>query len=248
MRWVTAFLDAPAQSAAPSDEFWAGVTASTLSARRGPNAECATLLPQDGDAYLRVQMLGTGPPRVHLDLHVDAVAVEAARARRLGATHVGDGDAYVVLASPSGFVFCLVPDEGEWIRPAPVGAPGTRSLVDQLCLDIAPADFERETEFWTDLTGWILATGSAPEFAVLGRAPGMPLRLLLQRRHEGAGPTRAHLDLACDDREAEEVRHQGLGAVLAGRRELWTVLRDPAGREYCLTSRDPGTGLLIADS
>lgn len=188
-------------------------------------------------------MLGSGPARVHLDVHVDDVSAETSRARRLGATHVRDGDGYTVLASPGGFAFCLVPDEGERTRPAPVGEPGARRLLDQLCVDIAPANFERETAFWEDLTGWLLATADAPEFTILGRAPGMPLRLLLQRRQEGDEPTRAHLDLACDDRSTEEIRHLDLGAGISDRREHWTVLRDPAGRLYCLTDRDPRTGV-----
>lgn len=72
----------------------------------------------------------------------------------------------------------------------------------------------------------------------------MPLRLLLQRRDDGDGPTRAHLDLTCDDPSAESFRHVALGATIERRHEFWTVLRDPAGRQYCVTSRNPDTGRL----
>jgi hypothetical protein len=47
-------------------------------------------------------------------------------------------------------------------------------------------------------------------------------------------------DLACDDVPAEVARQVGLGAQVV--REVpgdWTTLRDPAGREYCVTARSP---------
>jgi hypothetical protein len=34
-------------------------------------------------------------------------------------------------------------------------------------------------------------------------------------------------------------RHASLGARVTGRFPFWTVLADPAGREYCLVERDP---------
>jgi hypothetical protein len=34
-------------------------------------------------------------------------------------------------------------------------------------------------------------------------------------------------------------RHLGLGARVTARQQFWTVLADPAGREYCLVGRDP---------
>jgi hypothetical protein len=48
-----------------------------------------------------------------------------------------------------------------------------------------------------------------------------------------------HLDLACDDAPAEVTRHVGLGAAVVRVTEQWTTLRDPAGREYCVTGRRP---------
>jgi hypothetical protein len=37
--------------------------------------------------------------------------------------------------------------------------------------------------------------------------------------------------------------HQTLGAVLIRRTLYWATMRDPAGREYCLTARNPDTGV-----
>jgi hypothetical protein len=51
--------------------FWREVTGSALSPFRGVAAEFATLLPPDGDAYLRVQRVKDDPGGHHLDLHAD---------------------------------------------------------------------------------------------------------------------------------------------------------------------------------
>ena len=53
-----------------------------------------------------------------------------------------------------------------------------------------------------------------------------------------------HLDLAVSDRDAETARHLGLGASLVGVHSHWTVLCDPTGLAYCLTDRNPETGVL----
>jgi hypothetical protein len=49
-----------------------------------------------------------------------------------------------------------------------------------------------------------------------------------------------HVDLACDDVDEEVARHRVLGASVVRRVPgEWTTLRDPAGREYCVTARSP---------
>lgn len=244
VRWLTAFLDTPAR-AATAEPFWSAVTGTALSARRGPAGEFASLLPPDGDAFLRVQHVGSGAARTHLDVHVDDLAGMRAHAIALGAGVVADPEGYHVLRSPGGLPFCLVPTSGEAQRPAPVVvAGGARSLVDQVCLDIPPHAFEAETRFWAALTGWERRAASRPEFMVLVPPPGIPLRILLQRLDSPAPAVRAHLDLACADVGAETARHVRLGAELVHRYPHWTTMRDPAGRAYCVTTRDPDTGRL----
>lgn len=226
VRWVTGFLDTPSRVAEP---FWQTVTGSVLSPRRGPGGAFATMLAPDGDAYLRVQVVGDGPARAHLDLHVEQVPAQARRAVALGAVVVRDEGDLVVLRSPADLPFCLVAWQGEAVRPA-----GGRSLVDQMCLDVPVAGFDAEADFWAGLTGWARRAGSRPEFDVLQRPEGMPLRLLLQRVDAPAG---MHLDLACTDRAAEVAWHERCGARVVGVFERWTTLRDPAGRAYCVTDR-----------
>jgi hypothetical protein len=246
IRWLTAFLDFPAGAFGRGSSFWPAVTAATLSPPRGPAADFATLLPERGDAYLRVQRIGLGPAGCHLDLHADDVIAAAELAIQLGARTMQEEPGLTVLRSPGGLGFCIVPHDAEAERPLPVRWPGGhRSLVDQVSLDIPPGSFERESAFWPALTGWQRRPGSRPEFEYLVRPAGMPLRLLLQRRDDaGADGVTAHPDLACDDVPAERWRHEALGAEVVRTMPNWTTLRDPAGLLYCITRRNPLTGTL----
>jgi hypothetical protein len=240
--WLTAFLDTP-RDAPEVVEFWQRVTGSGLSTWRGDRGQFATLLPPNGDPYLRVQRLDAGVPGAHVDLHVPDIHDAAAEAQRTGATLVADHGDVIVLSSPSGMIFCVVPDEGENRRPVALDpGEGALSLVDQLCLDVAPDSFDAELHWWSELTGWAARAGGLREFGYLERPGGLPLRLLFQRRDEGMEPTRAHLDIACSDRAIELARHEHLGARPTRHTEHWDTLLDPAGREYCITDRAPFTG------
>jgi predicted enzyme related to lactoylglutathione lyase len=246
--WATAFLDSTAGDWDRTLAFWQAATASTLSASRGPDHEFVTLVPADGDGFLRAQRVRSGPGGVHLDLHVPDIRAAADAAVRLGAREVAASD-HVVLASPGGLAFCCVdayparrPGPASWPRP---GGGTHASLVDQLAIDVPAEHWDAERAFWAAFTGWSeQPTAPGASLVPLRRPPGLPLRLLLQRLDEPTGPVRAHLDLACTDRPAETDRHAALGARVEAVRERWTVLADPAGRRYCLTDRDPGTGAL----
>ena len=250
IRWLTMFLDFPAGTFQPGVAFWREVTGYELSKPRGADGEFATLLPEDGDAYLRVQRVADGDGGCHLDLHVDtdteSLQAVTDRAVRLGATprhHDGDGG-LVICDSPGGFTFCLVRWDGEATVPGPLGTAGEATRADTLCLDIPPDGFERECEFWSALTGWDARPARVPGFSYLVRPDGppaeLPIRLLLQqlKTAESGQRARAHVDFGCTDAEAVS-RHAGLGARVTGRFPFWTVLADPAGREYCLVERDP---------
>lgn len=246
--WTTAFLDGPADGWAATLAHWQAVTAGTLSAFRGPDEEFVTVLPPTGDAFLRAQRTRSGPPGVHLDLHVPDVRAAADVAVALGAREVA-ASGHVVLTSPGGMPFCFVRPGEHGHRPAPrrwlaaAGAAPHTSLVDQYAIDVPADRWAAEAAFWPALTGWApRPAASAATLVPLERPAGLPLRILLQRLDEPTGPARAHLDVACDDRDAETARHVALGARVERVRERWTVLVDPAGRRYCLTDRDPVTG------
>jgi hypothetical protein len=244
VRWVTAFIDMPASVFDAGAAFWCAVTGSTRSSLRGADGRFATLVPPDGDPYLRVQRTAEDGARIHVDLHVDDVVGAHRDAAARGAVTLHH-DGHAIMASPAGFVFCLVEHRGETARPAPVADPAPHR-VDQVCIDVPAPAFEAEVGFWSALTGWRDEGSPLPEYRPLARPAAMPLRLLLQRLgpDDDTSTARAHLDLACGP-HADEVAaaHVPLGAREVGRWPWWTTMRDPAGLPYCCTGRDPFTGV-----
>ena len=218
--WLSAFLDLAPDSLDEGVAFWRGVTGYSISPTRGEYDEFATLVPPDGDDFLRVQRLGAGPSRLHLDVHAP-------------------DHGFAVHSSPGGFTWCTVSHPAA-VRPAAATWPGGhRSIVDQICLDIPSEHYEAECAFWAELTGWDFEPARLPEFRRLRVPAGQPLRVLLQRLDDPTGPVRAHLDLSTTDRAAETERHLALGAAVVKVNAFWTVLRDPAGSSYCITDRQP---------
>jgi len=238
--WLSAFLDLPADTYDVGAAFWEDVTGFRRSASRGPHDEFATLLPPDGDDYLRVQRVGDGLPRVHLDVHVEDPRATADEVVGFGASVVADQGDFLTLTSPGGFTFCLVTHPAA-TRPKPREWPdGHLSCVDQVCLDIPPSRFEAEFDFWHLLTGWQrreVPLGS--EFGRLTPREDLPLQLLVQRLDDEQDAVAAHLDWVADDHEAELDAHVAAGAELLARHDGWTVLSDPAGLLYCVTWRTP---------
>lgn len=239
VKWVWAFLDTVESDAESSEAFWHSVTRTQPSERRGERGEFATLVPEGGHAWIKVQRVFTDGG-VHLDLDVENLDAAATAATSLGAAEVHrhpEGDV-IVLRSPGGVTFCLT----SWSR---AGSPTTQirigepDLLDQVCLDVPSDLYAAELDFWEHLTGWPRRAGALPEFTSLTRPDGIPVRLLFQRLGEATGTVAGHLDFACVDREASRAGHVVAGAVVISEHEFWTVLRDPVGRTYCLTHRLP---------
>ncbi len=235
---MSAFIDVPAPDFEASVTFWSAVSGCSPSARRGADEEFLTLVPPAGDDHLRMQRVGDATPRIHLDLHVPDPRSAADGAIALGAVEVAD-HGYVVMSSPGGLTFCFVSHPAAEAAPPRRWPDGSRSVVDQVCLDIPRSSFDGEADFWQSLLEWPRVGSSYAEFERLVRPDGQALRVLLQRTGDD-GPVRAHLDLACSSRERELLRHVGLGAHIIDDRDAWTVMSDPAGMAYCLTDRSPG--------
>jgi hypothetical protein len=197
------------------------------------------LSPDDG--FLGARRVSSGPSGVQLDVHVPDVPAATELVRGLGAT-VDDGDDPVVGRSPGGLAFRLVGDSAP-ITSVPSQWPGGHtSLVDQVSIDIPQEHWETESAFWAALTGWESQTiPGLSEYAFLTRPSGAPLRIILQRLGETSGPARAHLDWAVSDRPAETARHVAAGAQAVQVNPIWTVLDGVV--PYCVTDRDPATGL-----
>lgn len=242
--WLTAFIDCAPGAGPDQERFWSEVTGQPPSERRGDHGEFITLLPEAGDACVRMQRLGSGPSRIHVDVHVVDPRAAAADARALGGVVVADRG-YVAMRSPGGLPLCFVTHPAA-VAPPPREGAGGRSRIHQLCLDIPAGNYHHERAFWAGvLQRKIADLPTRPEYEWALPPHGMALGLLLQQLEEpDTGPVTAHLDIGAGDRAAEVRRHVGLGAAVLGEFPFWTVLRDPAGLRYCVTDRDPDTDLL----
>ncbi|MEU8279136.1 VOC family protein [Microbispora bryophytorum] len=99
VRRVLAFVDRPRERFEAAAPFWTAVTGTRLSSRRGDDGEFATLLPQSGDACVKLQAVGDGGG-AHLDLEVDDVRASMTRAVALGAAVADYHGDWAVLRSP----------------------------------------------------------------------------------------------------------------------------------------------------
>jgi hypothetical protein len=114
----------------------------------------------------------------------------------------------------------------------------------QVCIDSPALAHDREVAFWRAATGWrwVASPEESEEFAgKLYPNPGSPIQLLLQRlqRDDPGARVRAHLDLGCEDREAEAARLATLGASRLWDGSGWITLRDPSGLLFCVTGNPP---------
>lgn len=233
--WLQVFLDTPAATFDESVSFWSAVTGWTPSSLRGEDDQFLTLLPRDGSAYLKMQAVD-GAAGVHLDVDSADRQAMVERSLALGGTRAWTYHDVEVVRSPGGLTLCHTLVEGE---PSLVRDGST--ILDQVCVDVPAEHWDAEVAFWAGLTGRDPQAGALPEFVRLA-ADGR-LRILLQRLDEPAGVVRAHPDLATADREADTARHAALGADVRAVEAFWTVLVAPGGQVYCLTDRDPSTGL-----
>lgn len=241
MRWLWVFLEHDGR-AAEADAWWADRLRCTMSPRRGESGQFATFLPAEGDPWVKTQtvnVLGPGAG-THLDLDVADPQSAAALAVRLGARVTGGsgGSGYVSLLSPGGYPFCMTTASR---GPTQVLQGEVPDLLDQLCLDLPEERVDAELGFWEALTGWQWVQSEVAEYGYFRRPEGMPLRILTQRLGERQGPVRGHVDLACRSVPQTRADHLAARARLVADRGFWSHLRDPWGRDYCLTGRWPGT-------
>jgi hypothetical protein len=110
-------IDVATDAHAATDAFWAAALGAASHPVPPPNEAYRYLTSFEGPGgpgHILVQDTGPdGPTRLHLDLHVDTrrgrdAVVE--RAVALGATRHGAVHHWIVLATPQGHLFCVVPD------------------------------------------------------------------------------------------------------------------------------------------
>ncbi|MEZ0111991.1 catechol 2,3-dioxygenase-like lactoylglutathione lyase family enzyme [Catenulispora sp. EB89] len=241
LKWAWSFIDRPERTFEESARFWTAVTGTTLSARRGGREEFATLVPAegDGDASVKLQGLLSGNG-AHIDLEFEDFEAALARAAALGGSVVERDGEWAHVTSPSGYGLCVTAWHGATRVARPfVASDGTRSRLDQVCIDIAPSVHDAEVAFWSDLTGLPVEVSRRwEEFSWLEPMAGFPVGVLFQRIGEER-PTAAHLDVSSSDADASRVWHESLGAEFVGEQANWLVMRDPGGGFYCLIRREP---------
>lgn len=241
IRWIWAFVDRPEADFEEGARFWTAATGTTLSARRGERGEFATLLPPDGagDPCVKLQGVLSGGG-AHLDLEFDDYEEAVARAVDLGGTVMARDDVWAYVTSPSGYGLCVTTWNGGTRPPQPyVGPDGSRSRLNQVCIDIAPSALDTEVAFWSGVSGLdVVPSSRFEEFSWLRPPAGSPVTVLFQRLGEER-PTSAHLDVACAAADATRTWHEALGAEFVAKRAHWLVMRDPVGWEYCLIREDP---------
>lgn len=116
------------------------------------------------------------------------------------------------------------------------------------CVDPAP-----QSQFWSDVLGWVVVEQDGTVFSIGPRDGTGPTIDLVAVPETKAGKNRLHIDLRADGcTTAEELeRLLGLGArrVNVGQdgEVTWVVLADPEGNEFCLLSRTVQQTTAITD-
>jgi hypothetical protein len=120
-----------------------------------------------------------------------------------------------------------------------------RSRLSTFVIDCKVDDFASAAEFWSKALNRALAPANPefPDYRALAPVEGAPTLVLQRVEHE----SRVHLDIECDDLEAEVARLEQLGARRVRRVKYWWLMQAPSGHIFCVTDRQrslvgkPGT-------
>ncbi|HEY7143704.1 MAG TPA: VOC family protein [Streptosporangiaceae bacterium] len=125
--------------------------------------------------------------------------------------------------------------------------------VSLLAVIVDCADPLRQAEFWAWALGYEVDQRNPDEFEVSDPAGRGESLYFMKVPEPKVGKNRLHLDLVTSgSMEAEVSRLVNAGAQVVGVRQdpasyanpdTWTVLRDPEGNEFCVTSTLTLTGL-----
>jgi hypothetical protein len=136
---------------------------------------------------------------------------------------------WVVLADPEGNPYCVMDDRAVYAETGPIAA-----------LPLESAEPDRDTAFWSWLTGWTDAAGVAPRSLRHPSLLGPLLELCPERARKATTKNRLHLDIRLETGDDPD----GVAASIAerGGRELypewgdlpWRLYADPSGNEFCV--------------
>ena len=108
-RLCMAVIDVPEADHDGELAFWRAATGQRLH-QLGKHPEYHAGRLHGQEFWLLVQRIGTGPARVHLDVHTDDLDAEVSRLEGLGAQRVDHSHEWWILRDPAGLLFCVVPD------------------------------------------------------------------------------------------------------------------------------------------
>ena len=98
-------------------------------------------------------------------------------------------------------------------------------------IDCDADDLEDANAFWSAALGYAVAD-SDEKYSKLETPEGQPQILLQAVDH----PSRIHLDIETDDKEAEVARLEKLGAKRVGDVKRWVVMEAPTGHRFCIVN------------
>ena len=106
-----------------------------------------------------------------------------------------------------------------------------KSRLGTIIIDCQTDDLERDAAFWSAaLGGEIASPGGDGRYLDVRRDPAEPHVILQKVEH----PSRVHLDIETDDREAEVRRLELLGASIVEQHPRWTIMEAPSGHRFCI--------------
>jgi len=108
-----------------------------------------------------------------------------------------------------------------------------RSRLAGFIIDCNVDDLDAAAAFWSGALGLPIEDpdeGGDGRYALLGAGPG-GLHVEVQSVEH---PSRLHLDIECDDIDAEATRLEALGAKKIGFVKRWWVMEAPTGQRFCV--------------
>jgi len=110
-----------------------------------------------------------------------------------------------------------------------------RSRLSTFVIDCKVDDLAPAAEFWSKALNRTLAPAKpdAPDYRALGAVEGAPTLVIQRVEHD----SRIHLDIECDDLEAEVARLEQLGATRLRKVKYWWLMQAPTGHVFCVTDR-----------
>ncbi|MEM8853272.1 MAG: VOC family protein [Pseudomonadota bacterium] len=105
-----------------------------------------------------------------------------------------------------------------------------KSRLGCIVIDCPTQDLQPALAFWSAALGLKGSVDQDGKYAVLKEGTGEP-RILLQAVDHAA---RVHLDIETDDKDAEAVRLEAVGARRVAELPRWIIMEAPTGHRFCL--------------